>query len=184
LGIFLLWAFFYFGHFLLWAFFYFGNVFESWPHFWAIFPRLRLLINYDKYVNVFLSTFWAIFPQTYLVTLLSTKMCVTPFWRENFDGCILKQQQSSGSFGRPASPKILKDLSRIKEIYHSEMCGKKAENFFCSSSSSACRKKSRESSEPGLPDAILSNQKYQFGKISEGLGMEKVGIFYGHLEYR
>jgi hypothetical protein len=34
----------------------------------------------------------------------------------------------------------------------------------------------------GLPDGISSNQKSQFGKILEGLGMEKVGIFYGHLE--
>jgi hypothetical protein len=27
------------------------------------------------------------------------------------------------------------------------------------------------------------NQKSQFGKILEGLRIEKVGIFYGHLEY-
>jgi hypothetical protein len=31
--------------------------------------------------------------------------------------------------------------------------------------------------QPGLPDGILSNQKSQFGKNLEGLGMEKVGIF-------
>jgi metabotropic glutamate receptor 6/7/8 len=36
---------------------------------------------------------------------------------------------------------------------------------------------------PGLPDGILSNQKSQFGKIWEGLGMEKVGIFHGHMVY-
>jgi hypothetical protein len=30
---------------------------------------------------------------------------------------------------------------------------------------------------------IFSNQKSQFGYILEGLEMENVGIFYGHLEY-
>jgi hypothetical protein len=30
----------------------------------------------------------------------------------------------------------------------------------------------------GLPDGIFSNQKSQFGLISEGLVMEDVGIFY------
>jgi hypothetical protein len=30
---------------------------------------------------------------------------------------------------------------------------------------------------------MFSNQKSQFGSILEGLGMENVGIFYGHLEY-
>jgi hypothetical protein len=34
------------------------------------------------------------------------------------------------------------------------------------------------SSETGLPDGIFSNQKSKFGKISEGLAMEKVGILY------
>jgi hypothetical protein len=34
-----------------------------------------------------------------------------------------------------------------------------------------------------LPDDVFSNQKYQFGKILEGLAMEDVGIFYGHLIY-
>jgi hypothetical protein len=29
----------------------------------------------------------------------------------------------------------------------------------------------------GLPDGLFSNQKYQFGYIFEGLGMENVGIF-------
>jgi hypothetical protein len=40
-------------------------------------------------------------------------------------------------------------------------------------------------SEPGagLPDGIFSNQKYQFGKILEGLLMEDVGAFYCHLVY-
>jgi hypothetical protein len=37
--------------------------------------------------------------------------------------------------------------------------------------------------EPGLPDGIFSDKKSQFGKILEGLRMENVGIFYGHLEY-
>jgi hypothetical protein len=45
--------------------------------------------------------------------------------------------------------------------------------------------------ESGLPDGIFSNQKIEFGKISEGLAMEGVGIFhgnyvgpfYGHLVY-
>jgi hypothetical protein len=32
-----------------------------------------------------------------------------------------------------------------------------------------------------LPDGLLSNQRFQFGKILEGLGMENV-IFYDHLE--
>jgi hypothetical protein len=30
---------------------------------------------------------------------------------------------------------------------------------------------------------IFSNQKYQFGLILMGLGMEKVAIFYDYLEY-
>jgi hypothetical protein len=33
----------------------------------------------------------------------------------------------------------------------------------------------------GLPDAIFTNQKSQFGYILEGLGIENVGIFYGNL---
>jgi hypothetical protein len=32
-----------------------------------------------------------------------------------------------------------------------------------------------------LPDGSFSNQKSQFGEILDGLGMEKVGIFFGHL---
>jgi hypothetical protein len=36
---------------------------------------------------------------------------------------------------------------------------------------------------PGLPDGIFSDKKYQFGQILEGLAMEDVGIFYGHLVY-
>jgi hypothetical protein len=36
---------------------------------------------------------------------------------------------------------------------------------------------------PGLPDALLSNQKSGFGFILEGLGMENVGIIYDHWEY-
>jgi hypothetical protein len=32
-----------------------------------------------------------------------------------------------------------------------------------------------------LPDAFFSNQKSKFGLILEGLAMEDVGIFYGHL---
>jgi hypothetical protein len=36
--------------------------------------------------------------------------------------------------------------------------------------------------EAGLPDGISSYQKSQFGKILEGLGMQKAGIFYGRLE--
>jgi hypothetical protein len=35
----------------------------------------------------------------------------------------------------------------------------------------------------GLPDGIFSNQKSQFGQTLEGLAMEDVGIFYGHLAY-
>jgi hypothetical protein len=34
---------------------------------------------------------------------------------------------------------------------------------------------------PGLPDGFFSNQKSQFGYISEGLAMEDVGKFYGKL---
>jgi hypothetical protein len=37
--------------------------------------------------------------------------------------------------------------------------------------------------QPGLPDGLFSNQKFQFGEILECLGMENVGIFYDHLEY-
>jgi hypothetical protein len=38
-------------------------------------------------------------------------------------------------------------------------------------------------SSPGLPDAILSNQKSHFWYILEGLGMDNVGILFGRLEY-
>jgi hypothetical protein len=34
-----------------------------------------------------------------------------------------------------------------------------------------------------LPEGLFSNQKSQFGKILEGLGMEKVGVFFIHLKY-
>jgi hypothetical protein len=37
--------------------------------------------------------------------------------------------------------------------------------------------------EAGLPDGIISNQKSQFGSISEGLAMEDVCILSGHLVY-
>jgi hypothetical protein len=36
---------------------------------------------------------------------------------------------------------------------------------------------------PGLPDGLFSNQKSQFGKNSQGLRLENIDIFYGHLEY-
>jgi hypothetical protein len=35
----------------------------------------------------------------------------------------------------------------------------------------------------GLPDGLFSNQNYQFWKILEGLCLENVAKFYGHLEY-
>jgi hypothetical protein len=35
----------------------------------------------------------------------------------------------------------------------------------------------------GLPDGLFSNQKSQFGKNSQGLRLENIDIFYGHLEY-
>jgi hypothetical protein len=38
-------------------------------------------------------------------------------------------------------------------------------------------------STSGLPDGIISNQKSKFGKILEGLAVEDVVIFYGHLVY-
>jgi hypothetical protein len=34
-----------------------------------------------------------------------------------------------------------------------------------------------------LPDGLFSNQKSKFGSILEGIEMEHIGIFYGHLEY-
>jgi hypothetical protein len=36
---------------------------------------------------------------------------------------------------------------------------------------------------PWLPDGIISNQISQFGNTLEGLGLENVGTYYGHLEY-
>jgi hypothetical protein len=36
---------------------------------------------------------------------------------------------------------------------------------------------------PGLPDGLFSNQRSQFGKNFQGLGLENFDIFYGHLEY-
>jgi hypothetical protein len=38
-------------------------------------------------------------------------------------------------------------------------------------------------SAAGLPDGMFSIQKYQFGKILEGLAMEDVGIFYDQMVY-
>jgi hypothetical protein len=35
----------------------------------------------------------------------------------------------------------------------------------------------------GFPDGLFSNQKSQFGKILEGLRLENIYIYYGHLEY-
>jgi hypothetical protein len=40
-----------------------------------------------------------------------------------------------------------------------------------------------KSFQPGLPDSIFSDQKSNFGSFLEGLAMEDVGIFYGHLVY-
>jgi hypothetical protein len=37
--------------------------------------------------------------------------------------------------------------------------------------------------EPGLPDGMFSNQKYQFWKILVSLRVEKVDILYDHLEH-
>jgi hypothetical protein len=36
---------------------------------------------------------------------------------------------------------------------------------------------------PGLPEGIFAFKKYQFEYILDGLGIENVGIFYGHLVY-
>jgi hypothetical protein len=36
---------------------------------------------------------------------------------------------------------------------------------------------------PRLPDGIFSNPKALFGYISEGLGIDNVGVFCGHLGY-
>jgi hypothetical protein len=45
------------------------------------------------------------------------------------------------------------------------------------------RKNANKTSPAWLPDGLFSNQKSQFGKILEGLEVEDVGIFYGHLKY-
>jgi hypothetical protein len=37
--------------------------------------------------------------------------------------------------------------------------------------------------EAGLPEGLFSNQKPEFGQIFEGLILENVDIFYGHLKY-
>jgi hypothetical protein len=37
--------------------------------------------------------------------------------------------------------------------------------------------------QAGVPDGLFSNQKSQFGKNFQGLRLENVDIFYGHLEY-
>jgi hypothetical protein len=34
-----------------------------------------------------------------------------------------------------------------------------------------------------LPDGLFSNQKSQFGKNLQGVRLENVDIYYGHLEY-
>jgi hypothetical protein len=41
--------------------------------------------------------------------------------------------------------------------------------------------KANNSCLPGLPDGIISNQKYQFWYIFEGFGMKNVGMLSGHL---
>jgi hypothetical protein len=38
-------------------------------------------------------------------------------------------------------------------------------------------------SESGLPDGLFWNQKSQFGKKIQDLGLENVDIFHGHLEH-
>jgi hypothetical protein len=38
-------------------------------------------------------------------------------------------------------------------------------------------------SSAGLPDVLYSNQKFQLGKNFQGLKLENVDIFYGHLEH-
>jgi hypothetical protein len=37
--------------------------------------------------------------------------------------------------------------------------------------------------QPGLPDGLLSNQKSISGNFLEGLGIDNIDIFCGHLEY-
>jgi hypothetical protein len=37
--------------------------------------------------------------------------------------------------------------------------------------------------QPGLPDGLFLNQKSKFGSNLEGLEMDNIGTFYGHLEY-
>jgi hypothetical protein len=41
--------------------------------------------------------------------------------------------------------------------------------------------KSAAKGRPGVPDGLFSDQKFQFWFIFIGLGMENLGIFYGHL---
>jgi hypothetical protein len=41
----------------------------------------------------------------------------------------------------------------------------------------------RNTTSSGLPDGILSNQKFQFGYILLGISMQDVGIFYGRLVF-
>jgi hypothetical protein len=38
-------------------------------------------------------------------------------------------------------------------------------------------------SSAGLPDGIFSNQNPILGKFMDGLRMENLGIFFGHLKY-
>jgi hypothetical protein len=38
-------------------------------------------------------------------------------------------------------------------------------------------------SKSGLPDGIIFKQKSKFGYILEGLAVDDVGIFYGHLDF-
>jgi hypothetical protein len=41
----------------------------------------------------------------------------------------------------------------------------------------------RRAADTGLPDGTFSDQKWQFGHILDGLAMEEVGVFYGHMVY-
>jgi hypothetical protein len=50
-----------------------------------------------------------------------------------------------------------------------QLCKNTKHSFFCCGT--------------GLPDGLKTNQQSQLGKKFQGLRLENVGIFYGHLEY-
>jgi hypothetical protein len=71
---------------------------------------------------------------------------------------------------------LFETINRVWEFSRNE------KDFFSPPSINKNKIRQQKGRRPGLPDGVFSNQKSQFGYTLEGLELEKVGIFYGHLE--